>query len=174
MLPKNRVLIISNPEDEHTRRIYARLSELEVEPLLFFPEELGQRLDFSWGLSRATPLPLQTLWFDRNMVDVNTVFSIWYRRPRLVALNDYALSPEGREFARDEWRAVLEGLYALLPQALWVSHPDKLREAARKPFQLVLARQLGFYVPRTLITNNPLSIDLFHSVYVVLIMLLIY
>jgi glutathione synthase/RimK-type ligase-like ATP-grasp enzyme len=65
------------------------------------------------------------------------------------------MSDEGLKFAREEWRAALEATYILMRQPLWVSHPDRLREAARKPLQLVLAQQLGFTVPSTLITNEP-------------------
>lgn len=38
---------------------------------------------------------------------------------------------------------------------VWVSHPDSLRAAARKPLQLTLARRFGFTTPRTLLTNDP-------------------
>jgi glutathione synthase/RimK-type ligase-like ATP-grasp enzyme len=70
------------------------------------------------------------------------------------ALSRYGLNPEDLEFARDEWRAALEAAYALCCGALWVSHPDRLREAARKPAQLLMAQDLGLQVPRTCITND--------------------
>lgn len=89
---------------------------------------------------------------DINLGDVN---SVWYRRPRLVGFEDEMLEPEGIEFARDEWKSALESAYALLQKPLWVSHPDKLREAARKPLQLRIAQKLGLDIPHTLITNNP-------------------
>ena len=72
----------------------------------------------------------------------------------MIALNSHQADSDGVEFARDEWRALLEATYALAKDLLQVSHPDRLREAARKPVQMVVAKELGLRVPRTLITND--------------------
>ena len=37
----------------------------------------------------------------------------------------------------------------------WVNHPDKVRIASCKALQLKVAKELGFLIPRTLITNDP-------------------
>jgi len=152
---RTRILIISNPQDEHTKRVYTKLTELAAEPILFFPEELGQGVSLSMSTSDKDTVFSQSLLVQAKQFSLDTISSVWYRRPKLVSLNEYNLSTEGLDFARDEWRATLESVYALLDHCLWVSHPDNLRKAARKPIQLLLAKQLGFAIPRTLITNNP-------------------
>lgn len=151
-----KVLIISNPEDEHTKCIASKVQELGVEPLVFYPERLGK--DFSMVLGHSliggqsdTPI-IKAKEFKRSFEDF---YSIWYRRPRLVAMNSNEFNYEEIEFAREEWRALIEATYALTKKSLWVSHPDRLREAARKPVQMLFARQIGFKTPRTLITNDP-------------------
>lgn len=157
------VLVISNPTDEHTTRVVKKVEELGAQPLLFYPEAFGhaQCLTLKHCLTQQTTVT--TLFIDGQEIDLSRVYSVWYRRPRLLAADPENISPEGLEFAREEWRAVLEATYSLLSSTLWVSHPDRLREAARKPCQLKLAHDLGFYTPRTLITNDPAELKRFYD-----------
>lgn len=148
------VLVISNPTDEHTVRVTRQIERLGGTPILFFPEELGDRALFSAHHPASTAIFLQSLIIGDHCINLSDVSSIWYRRPRLQPSRS-DMTPEGLEFAREEWRAALEGAYALLSDKLWVSHPDQLRQAARKPRQLCLAASLGMATPRTLITNDP-------------------
>jgi glutathione synthase/RimK-type ligase-like ATP-grasp enzyme len=151
---KRKVLIISNPDDEHTRKVAGLIRQFGARPVLFYPEALGTRTRLGMTLGPAER-PRCSLALDGAIVEPGEVEAVWYRRPRVPILADFGLAPRGLAFARDEWRAALEGMYALLSQPLWVSHPDALRLAARKPLQLVVASELGFTVPRTLITNDP-------------------
>ena len=45
-------------------------------------------------------------------------YSVWFRRPRMIALNSHQADSDGVEFARDEWRALLEATYALAKDLL--------------------------------------------------------
>lgn len=44
---------------------------------------------------------------------------------------------------------------------VWVSHPDAIRSASVKPEQLRRASALGFPIPRTCFSNDPVYIDAF-------------
>jgi hypothetical protein len=151
----NKVLIISNPDDEHTKVVVDKIVDLGATPLLLHPEDLGQTIVAGSHLLPTQFTPQYTLELETGHIDPETVQSVWYRRPRTASLIAQRLDVQGISFARDEWRAYLEAMYALICQPLWVSHPDRLREAARKPVQLALARQLGLAVPHTLVTNDP-------------------
>jgi len=149
-------LIISNPDDVHTQVVAQKIAALGVQPVLFYPEQLGDNVAISVQWSDTEPFPKQVLIFaDSGNVDVGQIGAIWFRRPRHRALESYGMSGEGSRFAQEEWRAALDGIYASLDNALWVSHPDNLLLAARKSRQMVLARQTGFVTPPTLITNDP-------------------
>jgi len=154
-MPPRNVLIVSNPQDEHTKCVARKIQELGAEPFLFYPENLGQEfmLALIHNLGRQTSVPV--ILVGTREVNLNEVYSVWYRRPRSVSIDTETISPAGIEFAQDEWRATLEATYALMARPLWVSHPDRLREAARKPLQLLVAHKLGLSTPRTLITNEP-------------------
>lgn len=155
-----RVLIISNPEDEHTVCVTSHLRKRGVETILFYPEEFGRELFLTLSQSSdQESIVISNL--QGHTIDLISVDAVWYRRPRSILLDDGALEPEALEFARDEWKSALEGTYALLDKPLWVSHPDRLRDAARKPLQLRIAQYFGLNIPRTLITNNPEQARLF-------------
>ena len=40
-------------------------------------------------------------------------------------------------------------------QTFWFGDPEAIRVANRKPYQLMLAKELGFSIPQTLVTNSP-------------------
>ena len=81
------------------------------------------------------------------------VKSVWYRRN--VAPNlPTELSAGTREFCQREARAFLEGTLSTLPTERWLSFPHAIWRAERKPYQLAVAAQLGFVLPRTIVTNR--------------------
>ena len=159
-----RVLIISNPEDEHTTRVCERIRQFDAIPILLYPEQFGRTSSLVLEQGLHDCLFTNTVMIGREKIDLGEIYSIWYRRPRLVRLDEDAIAVEELEFARDEWKAALEAMYAMSTQVLWVSHPDRLREAARKPVQAQLACQLGLKAPRTLITNHPDKVREFYDI----------
>lgn len=86
--------------------------------------------------------------------DLEEIESVWYRRPGLPEPAEEIADLADREFAVDESDEALLGLWRVL-DCLWVSHPDALNAASYKPGQLKAAADLGFEVPRSLITNDP-------------------
>lgn len=81
------------------------------------------------------------------------VKSVWYRRNVIPNLPN-GLNPGVREFCERETRAFLEGVLATLPTQRWLSPPHAIWRAERKPYQLSVAAQLGFELPRTVVTND--------------------
>lgn len=85
-------------------------------------------------------------------VDLAAVTSIWYRRaifPRAAPEIDPLFQP----YASGEWRHFFQGML-LDPSAQWVNPIEAVNIAERKVFQLRVARQVGFDIPRTLVTNS--------------------
>jgi len=81
------------------------------------------------------------------------VKAVYYRRafpPNPTAEAD----PASWMFISREARVAQQALYASL-RCPWLSHHAAIRAAENKPKQLVLARQLGLRVPKTLLTNDP-------------------
>jgi glutathione synthase/RimK-type ligase-like ATP-grasp enzyme len=77
--------------------------------------------------------------------------AVWYRRP--VAPRPAPGGPGLDEWATRESEEALRGLWRS-HEAFWVNHPDDNRRAEFKQAQLLLAHQIGFAVPPTLVTNS--------------------
>lgn len=79
--------------------------------------------------------------------------AVWYRAP--VFLRNApakALSPS-EQLARSQWSAFLRAM-TVFDGARWMNHPTVTYQAECKPFQLKVAAECGFLVPRTIVTND--------------------
>jgi hypothetical protein len=96
-----------------------------------------------------------------SRLDLNKVTSVWYRRAVHPA-SITALTPGERVFVAGELRHLAMGL-VLNPAALWVNPIDKVSVAEHKLYQLQIARRLGFRVPRTLVSSDPIELRQFSA-----------
>lgn len=95
-------------------------------------------------------------------LSASDIGSVWYRRPNIldIKVKDVAQRKQGES----DTRAFLDGLWLILPHVFWLSGLPQLERARRKILQLSLAKDLGFLIPRTLVTNDPETAKLFiHS-----------
>ncbi len=86
-------------------------------------------------------------------VDLAEVGAVWHRRLGFGRRLPAALDPTMREACRREARAAALGTIAAL-DAFHVDREHRIRRAEQKPLQLRAAREVGFTIPRTLITND--------------------
>jgi glutathione synthase/RimK-type ligase-like ATP-grasp enzyme len=82
---------------------------------------------------------------------------IWNRRPGK-PYDDVPLesrpSIATQRFVNDQWYSWLEALQ-LLPDVVWINHPQANNAMESKIRQLWLASNIGFQIPKTLISNDP-------------------
>jgi hypothetical protein len=83
---------------------------------------------------------------------------VWWRRPgRSVIPSDVHL--EDKEFVRQEATKLIAGLWYHLPlEVVCVNNPVCGLLADHKPYQLRIAREVGFSTPPTLFSNDPVEI----------------
>src|SRR5437016_13483478 len=86
-------------------------------------------------------------------VVLSEVDAVWYR-PALHPGYTASLSRSENVFVAGELRHLAMGL-VLNPDVTWVNPIDRVSVAEHKIYQLQIARQLGFRVPRTLVSGNP-------------------
>lgn len=84
-------------------------------------------------------------------VDLSDVRSVYWRRPTGYSFDRLAASDA--TFAEAESRHGLTGTLASL-DCVYANHPFRTRAADYKPTQLVVAGEVGFAVPATMITND--------------------
>ena len=88
---------------------------------------------------------------DGNQIDNLNIHAIYYRKPLLPQLSDY--EPKYRSFMQREIVACIEGVADSFP-GICLSKPSILRKADNKIYQLNTAKNLGFTIPNSLITND--------------------
>jgi len=142
------ILVITRKGDRHGWHMVELLRSRgkKVIPLDFatFPVST----EFSFALTGSTMIVGDTCFNLRELT------SVLYRREALpqppASIRDQSI----REYIIQESKSFLSSLPDTT-NCLWVSHPDAISVANRKPLQLQRAVALGFTVPRTLITNSP-------------------
>lgn len=88
--------------------------------------------------------------------------SIWWRRPAGFRIDKSVTDPKVRRFCDNECEAFFKGVMRSLTVPI-INDPLSESIAARKPYQLATARQVGLQIPKTLMSNNPESIRAFWS-----------
>ncbi len=79
--------------------------------------------------------------------------SVWYRQPVFLRNTPGAALSVDEQLNRSQWAAFIRGLTSF-DRAKWINHPRATYLAECKPYQLRRAKELGFLVPRTLVTND--------------------
>ncbi|MDQ0904827.1 hypothetical protein QFZ22_000812 [Streptomyces canus] len=80
---------------------------------------------------------------------------LWWRRPRAdQEIAAHAGSTHERSLVNNDCRGALGGILAAAFDGQWISPPEATDRAADKVYQLAVAREVGFRVPRTLISQS--------------------
>lgn len=144
------ILVITRPGDKYGAHMISVLKKLgeEVSAFVFsdFPtvNELTFAPDSGFSLKLA----------GNSGIAGQEIKSVLYRRCDEPTAPLSIKAKEIRKYIAEESGLFLETL-PQLTDSLWVSNPDIIRVANRKPYQLSVAAKLGFKVPETLITNSP-------------------
>ena len=146
-----RILIVCREFDPHVDQMVVMLRQLGIDCLRWivesFPRDASLTVE-SDGAGFAGIL--KTPGWE---ADLRSVRSVWYRRSAPPDLPG-TLKEEERRFATSEARAAFDGL-CRVTDWFWVNHPDRVRVAGSKMLQLKVAAELGFRIPRTLVSNDP-------------------
>jgi hypothetical protein len=150
------LLILTSDKDLTADFLIVELINRHLSYFRLNAEELTSA-DFTFSLTekevrRAVCLGAKTL-------DLDSVEAVWYRRA-LWPSSIPSLPPGERVFVAGELRHLAMGL-VLNPDVIWVNPIDKVSVAEHKLYQLQVAQQLGFRVPRTLVSSDPLALRRF-------------
>jgi glutathione synthase/RimK-type ligase-like ATP-grasp enzyme len=163
-MARNEILIVSSNGDPHVLDMFTKLRELGSEPTLLSSNDipLDTRLQASFDPAKGAWNGTLTTHGDYRTIAVEDIRSIWWRRPAQYFAIPEELSEQEREFAATELDHTFRGLLSGL-DCYWASHPDSIRRASLKLEQLRRAAELGFEVPRTIITNDPAEVRSFYD-----------
>lgn len=159
MAKKQNVVIVTEKRDPHADAVILELRKRGHQPVRLHPADFP--IDSQATLEFDQQQWNGMLYLHKGAIDIDTIRSIWWRRPTSFVLPD-SLSQEERIFARRETSATYRGLWSIL-DCYWMSYPPYIRQASNKIEQMKRAANLGFHVPRTLITNTPADARAFYE-----------
>lgn len=151
---KNNILIATEPLDPHADAVILRMRENGLNPLRLHTEDVLAKSGFSYDFIDG--VQNGEIWTRKESVPIESIRSIWWRRPKLPVTDPSRPKDESR-FIKYEVEHALNGLLATL-DCYWMSDPAKIRAAKWKPLQLTRAVSLGFKVPDTIVSRDPQKI----------------
>ena len=115
------------------------------------------KADFAFALSDNTVR--REIAVGQKTLDLDDVEAVWYRRA-VHPGSTPTLSRSESVFVAGELRHLAMGL-VLNPDVTWVNPIDKVSVAEPAPSIADRLRQLGFLVPRTLVSRDPAALRMF-------------
>ena len=156
-VPDRRVLLVTERRDLSADLIIAGLVKEGAECVRWNVEDFPLSSTLAWN-PEQTNVCLEHRGERWSLSDFK---SAWYRRtprPNLQGTKSASVA----DFICRETSSFLHGIFenSALP---WMNRPSQVQRSENKLIQLALARELGFFVPRTLVTNDPLAARMFVS-----------
>lgn len=146
------IVVISHPKDPHAGRVIDLLKADGRDVLLMDLSALPARATLSIDYQAPREASLTYRFEDRRW-ELGSASAVWWRRPQVPDLATIG-DPEVHAFTHNEWTEAINGLWQLI-DGRWMNPPARDEVAARKALQLRVASELGFRIPRTLMTSDP-------------------
>jgi hypothetical protein len=153
------ILILANPQDVHARRVCGILQERKEPVHILDSGEFGSGALLSYSLGKSC----NVIDDDGVTIDLETVHTVWYRRPRISQIGKTVSDMAVRQFCQQEWASLLDGLF--INSSARFINPLLSEFAAVKPRQLHVANAIGLDIPDTLISNDPEEVSGFIEKY---------
>lgn len=154
------VLIVAHFYEPNVNKVISKLNDRKINWIRFNTETFPLLTSGSWKLDNSNDLDL-SFSFDNKLIHINDITSVWYRRFGKFMLPE-SFNEQERIFATGESQTFIRTLFNST-NALWVNAREAEIKSNDKPFQLIKAREVGFEIPKTLITNNPNEVVNFYN-----------
>lgn len=147
------ILIASASFDEHAYGPVSRLLEEQGYPVIVYKTDKLLKGEDSFVIDLRTATPL----ISYNGVSILSadLSAAWYRKIGSFGLPDADVQLAKQLYMNNEVRALHDTIWPLFyPEDVWLSSPNKIARADRKLAQLLLARDIGFGVPETVVSSD--------------------
>ena len=149
-----KILFVTNRNDFATDYLILKLRNYDDNiPYLRINSEDIDKLSIKTDLIKSSIITVEDADYD-----ISSLVSGYFRRAPSVF--DKPLSDKDTNFINRERRHFLEGFYESL-KIKWVNPIFSTYKAERKMYQLSLAKEVGFDIPKTIVTNSPQEIKTF-------------
>ena len=155
------LLIVSERQDLTADYLVLRMRERGVPFLRVNTEDFGRTFQLTISVDSAEAVGF-VHHSDGTTVRTDEIIGAYIRRPGLPS-PDRSIDGNHRDFAFREQLETLRSFWTLIPDARWLNPPSMLHSAAIKTRQLITARQCGFAIPPTCISDSADAIIKFAS-----------
>lgn len=149
-----RVLVVTQPGDYHANAVKWAIGELGGHCDIFYPLDVCGVATWSYS-----PGDGQLVVRDKSRLyklEIDSYDSVWMRRVPQIYPLEHLTDIEERSGAETELEHFSTAILKRIEKNKFVVNPIvATRVANRKPFQLSVAAQSGFTLPRTLVSNDP-------------------
>lgn len=156
-MKSKKIIVVSYGDDGHKNHFLTVAEKAGVETLLFdaggYPHN-NEEISIEYIGTN----PSLSLAISGHEIHASEISGVWWRRPR--GKKNQSTKPVDK-YTHLEGETVVRSLSEFLPSVNWVSNPEATRTACRKPVQLMVAKQTGFKIPETCISNSPSVVENF-------------
>lgn len=92
--------------------------------------------------------------YEGQSIAPQDISAAWYRKVGNITLLDAGPDRAKYMHINDEVRRTHDAIWSLYPEDIWLNSPDKNHRNQRKLGQLLLADELGFVTPETVVSND--------------------
>jgi glutathione synthase/RimK-type ligase-like ATP-grasp enzyme len=141
-------ILLGRPDHPHVEALTRELPRHGLEPRVLDPRRYPADATLSLHLPRRGKLRIET-----ELAALDDARVGWFSSQESVRLSS-GITPRARPFAK---AAAIAGLVSLRHAAgiPWVNDPWRALASGDKVWQLIVARERGFAIPETLLTNDP-------------------
>jgi glutathione synthase/RimK-type ligase-like ATP-grasp enzyme len=154
------ILIPSKPDDADSLFVSHALRHFGHHPVIWYPSDLPIQQYSTFKLSTDA----DTEWSIRGEhgeTMPSHIDTVWLRRPRSAILPNY-IHPDDLSAVKIENKRFFDLIwYSIAPNAFWVNPIAAIKKSNSKLGQLEIARKLGFKIPPTILSNDPVEIKSF-------------
>lgn len=154
MEKSNRKVILcftSKIGDIHTTKVFSYLRD-RFDVIVLDTEDFGVK----WGISLETEfIEKSSIIINERSILATDIKSVWWRKPSPVNIK-YMKNEMGSFVFRESNDLIYGFLFAIESIGVKIiNHPFQNYSASMKPKQLIIAKEMGFFVPKSTLTNNP-------------------
>lgn len=156
------IVIVTIAEDIHALAVQERVHAAGDDCHIVECDRIAQRDFLAYGINHD--VIDHVLTSDGTRISISKAAVLWLRRMRANQDLDRPLEHERAQLVIDsDCGGALMGLLATHFRGKWISTPDATYRASDKLGQLEVARQCGFAVPRTLVSQSREVVLRFHE-----------
>lgn len=145
------ILIITHKEDFTADFVIEKLNEQNIKYFRLNCEDLNEN-NYLFGNSN-------NFYFSIN--GISEFSSVWFRRTKLPDIE--TTDQDQKIFLLADYESLFDNLFNLINSEKWLSHPNYIYKAENKLYQLQKAKEIGFNIPNTVVTNNHRQLSEFVS-----------